>query len=149
MRHLFWILVSLCFSSNLYAHQSGEPIDIHCSIVNHVNPDLKYKHAQILQPVVSPKILKEHFDLKSGLPNAFTGYLNTRIPLVANIKTKTGTIKRTGYLFVMYDEASDNVITELNDRPMPAGITIHWKIADEAEFNDAKNDTVESCQLLP
>lgn len=114
-----------------------------------MNPDRKYKHAQILQPVVSPRVLREHFDLKSGWRNAFTGWLVTKVPLVANIKTKTGTVKRTGYLLVLYDEASDNVIMELHDRPMPADATIHWKIESEAEFNDAKNDTVESCQLLP
>ena len=82
----FLMVLSVLLTQTLYAHKSPEPIDINCQLENliEIRGD-KEKYYQKLNSAISTQMVRDHYDLEGGMPNAFTGLINTKIFVKAEI----------------------------------------------------------------
>ena len=144
------ILLLSHVSFGLLAHESKDPIDIECGIYDYIpNEYMIIKNfAKVLQPVISERILKEHFNLSDGV-EAWDGIgIVSQIPLVAEINTNNGLLKKTGYISVIYYKEDNGLSIPLEQAPIP-GENIYWEFKDENAFIEAKGTNVKSCKILP
>lgn len=146
----FFILFLLFLTINLFAHKSPEPIDINCQLENLIDTrGTKERYYQKLNPAISTQMVRDHYDLEGGMPNSFTGWINTKIFVKAEIKTKQGIISKSGYLTAQYDKRSQGLqIASLHGMTM-SEITVHWQYPNKESYEDSFSNSVVSCSVFP
>ena len=140
----------MLLTQTLYAHKSPEPIDINCQLENliEIRGD-KEKYYQKLNSAISTQMVRDHYDLEGGMPNAFTGLINTKIFVKAEIKTKQGIISKSGYLTAQYDKRSQGLqIMSLQGMTM-SDITVHWQYPNKESYENSFSNSVVSCSVFP
>ena len=154
MKYLFSLLtvLSVLPTQSIYAHESPEPIDIKCFLENHIKSDGdEESYYQKLNPVISSQMVRDHYDLEGGMPNAFYGGLLTKIFVRAEIQTKQGIISKSGRVTAKYDKKSQGleILHQLFGAAIQAGITVHWEYPDKESYEDSFSNSVVSCSLFP